>query len=146
MLKFKGEEYLKKLAKQELSLHALSAQALLDLIIAGEVECSPTIFRNHVLVASERKAPVAWVPMEVVPASAGGAGIAAQAPHPHAAVLFVNFLFGPEGQKILENYEYASSSKEYGFKRWYIEKGYTTEQFDKESERWGKLVQQLGRK
>ena len=60
MLKFKGEEYVRKLAKQELSMHALSAQALLDLIISGEVESSPTIFRNHVLVASERKAPVAW--------------------------------------------------------------------------------------
>jgi iron(III) transport system substrate-binding protein len=71
-------------------MHAMSAQALSDLIISGEVEASPTIFRNHVLVAMEKKAPVSWIPMEVVPASAGSTALSAHAPHPHAAVLFVN--------------------------------------------------------
>ena len=146
MLKFKGEEFLKKLRGQEITLHSVSAQALNDLMISGEVEASPTIFRNHVLVAIEKQAPVAWVPMEVVPASAGSAGLSAYAPHPHAAVLFVDFLFSPDGQKILEKYEYGSAAKEYGFKRWYIERGMTLDQLEKESERWEKLLRELGRK
>ncbi len=146
MLKIKGEEYLKKLRAQDITLHSVSAQALNDMIISGEVEASPTIFRNHVLVAMQKHAPVAWVPMEVVPASGGSAGISAQAPHPYAAVLFVDFLFSPDGQKILENYEYGSAAKDYGFKRWYIERGYTLDQLEKESERWEKLLRELGRK
>lgn len=146
MLKYKGEEFLKKLRGQEITMHAVSAQALNDMIISGEVEASPTIFRNHVLVAAEKKAPVAWVPMEIVPASAGSAGLSAQAPHPHAAVLFVDFLFGPEGQKILENFEYGSAAKDYGFKRWYVERGYTLDQLEKDSTRWDKLLRDLGRK
>ncbi len=146
MLKLKGEEYLKKLRTQDIALHSVSAQALNDLIISGEVEASPTIFRNHVLVAAEKKAPVAWVPMEVVPASGGSAGISAQAPHPHAAVLLVDYLFSPDGQKILENYEYGSAAKDYGFKRWYIERGYTLDQLEKDSARWEKLLRELGRK
>src|SRR5439155_25189715 len=115
MLKVKGEEYLKKLRAQDLTMHSVSAQALNDMIISGEVEASPTIFRNHALVAAAKGAPVAWVPMEIVPASAGSAGLSAQAPHPHAAVLFIDFLFSPDGQKILENYDYGSAVKEYGF-------------------------------
>lgn len=75
MLRTKGEEYLKKLRAQELTMHSVSAQVLNDMIISGEVEASPTIFRNHALVAAARGAPLAWVPMEIVPASAGSAGL-----------------------------------------------------------------------
>jgi iron(III) transport system substrate-binding protein len=146
MLRTKGEEFLKKLRGQELTMHSFSAQALNDLIVSGEVEASPTIFRNHALVAAARGAPVAWVPMDIVPASAGSAGLSSQAPHPHAAVLFVDFLFSPDGQKILENYDYGSATKEYGFKRWYVEKGMSIAQLERESDRWEKLLRDLGRK
>jgi iron(III) transport system substrate-binding protein len=146
MLKFKGEEYLTKLRQQEISLHAVSGRALLDLVISGEVEASPTIFRNHVLVAMEQKAPVAWVAMDVVPANAGASALPTQAPHPHAAVLLVDFVLSPDGQKILEHYEYGSPSKEYGFKRWYPEQGLSTAQYEKENTRWEKVLRELGRK
>ena len=146
MLRTKGEEFLKRLRGQDITMHSISGQALNDLIISGEVEASPTIFRNHALVAAEKKAPVAWVPMDIVPASAGSAGLSSFAPHPHAAVLFVDFLFSPEGQKILESYEYGSAAKEYGFKRWYIEKGMSIEQLERESDRWEKWLREIGRK
>lgn len=146
MLRTKGEEFLKRLRSQDITMHSISGQAMNDLIITGEVEASPTIFRNHALVAAEKKAPVVWVPMDIVPASAGSAGLSSFAPHPHAAVLFIDFLFSPEGQKILENYEYGSAVKEYGFKRWYIEKGMSIEQLERESDRWEKWLRDLGRK
>ena len=146
MLRTKGEEFLKKLRAQDITMHSVSGQALNDMISAGEVEASPTIFRNHALVAAEKKAPVAWVPMDIVPASAGSAGLSSYAPHPHAAVLFIDFLFSPDGQKILESYEYGSAVKEYGFKRWYIEKGMSIQQLEREGDRWEKWLRELGRK
>lgn len=146
MLRTKGEEFLRRLRSQDITMHSISGQAMNDLIITGEVEASPTIFRNHALVAAEKKAPVVWVPMDIVPASAGSAGLSSFAPHPHAAVLFIDFLLSPEGQKILENYEYGSAVKEYGFKRWYIEKGMSIEQLERESDRWEKWLRDLGRK
>ena len=146
MLRAKGEEFLKRLRTQELTMHSVSAQALNDMIISGEVEASPTIFRNHALVAAAKGAPVAWLPMEIVPASAGSAGLSSQAPHPHAAVLFIDFLFSPDGQKILESYDYGSAVKEYGFKRWYIEKGMSIVELERESDRWEKLLRDLSRK
>jgi iron(III) transport system substrate-binding protein len=146
MLRTKGEEYLKKLRAQEITMHAVSGQALNDMIISGEVEASPTIFRNHALVAAAKNAPVAWVPMDIVPASNGSAGLSTQAPHPHAAVLFVDFLFSPDGQKILESFDYGSPAKEYGFKRWYPEKGLSIQQLEKESDRWERGLRELGRR
>ena len=146
MLRTKGDEYLKRLRAQEITMHSVSGQALNDMIISGEVEASPTIFRNHALVAAEKKAPVAWVPMEIVPASAGSAGLSTQAPRPHAAVLFVDFLFSPDGQKILEAYDYGSPAKEYGFKRWYPEKGVTIQQLEKDIDKWERGLRELGRR
>jgi len=146
MLQFKGEEFVKKMKQQNVRLYAVSGRALLDLVISGEVGVSPTIFRNHALVAIEQGAPVAWVPMEVVPTNAGAVAPAARAPHPHAAVLFTDFILGPDGQKILEKFEYGSAANDYGFKRWYPEQGLTTEQYETASNKWDKLLREIGRK
>ena len=146
MLRTKGEEYLRRLRGQDIAMHSVSGQAMNDFIITGEVEASPTIFRNHALVAAQKKAPVVWVPMDIVPASAGSASLSSQAPHPHAAVLFVDFLFSPDGQKILEAYDYGSPAKEYGFKRWYAEKGLTIQQLEKELDKWERGLRDLGRR
>jgi iron(III) transport system substrate-binding protein len=146
MLKLKGEEYLRKLKTQNPAVHNVSGRALLDLVISGEIGVSPTIFRNHVEVSLKANAPVAWIPMDVVPANSGSTGVSAQAPHPHAALLMADFILGEGGQKILEHYEYGSPQKEYGFKRWYPEQGLTTEQYEKLDERWNKELRALARK
>jgi len=61
-------------------------------------------------------------------------------------VLFVDFLFSPDGQKILESFDYGSPAKEYGFKRWYPEKGLSIQQLEKESDRWERGLRELGRR
>ncbi|HUR72569.1 MAG TPA: hypothetical protein VMZ02_11310 [Candidatus Limnocylindrales bacterium] len=38
--------------------------------------------------------------MELVPVNAEGAAVSSNAPHPHAALLFIDFLLCPEGQKM----------------------------------------------
>ena len=40
-----------------------------------------------------------------------GVGVAKQAPHPHAAVLFYDFEISPEGQKILAGRDFVPTSK-----------------------------------
>jgi iron(III) transport system substrate-binding protein len=146
MLKFKGEEYVKKLKTQNPVVHNVSGRALLDLVISGELGVSPTIFRNHVEVSQKAGAPVEWVPMEVVPNNSGSTAVSAQAPHPHAALLMADFIFGDGGQKVLEQYEYGNPTKDYGFKRWYPEQGLSTEQMEKQEERWTKTLRDIGRK
>lgn len=146
MLTFKGEEFLKKLRRQEVTLHTLSARALLDLVVSGEVGASPTIFRSHASEAIKKGAPVSWAPMEVVPTNAGGVVVVAGAPHAHAALLLADFILGPESQKILEKLQYGNATKDYGFKRWYPERGLSTDQYDRASSKWEKILRDLGRK
>lgn len=146
LLKFKGEEFVKRLKQQNIRLYAISGRAVLDLVISGEVGASPTIFRDHAAVAIDQGAPVGWVPMEIVPTNAGAVAVSSQAPHPHAALLMADFILGPDGQRILERLEYGSPSRDVGFKRWYPEQGLTTDQYEKESAKWDKLLRELGRK
>ena len=108
MLKTQGPEFLKKLKGQDITLHTIIPPALLDLIASGELIAGAAIFRNHVIVAQQKGAPVEWVPMDVVPTNVGGVAIAAQPPHPHAALLLADYLLGPEGQGILEKYHYGN--------------------------------------
>ena len=146
MLKFKGEEYVKKLKAQAPVTHNVSGRALLDMVISGEVGVSPTTFRNHVEVSLKVGAPIEWIPMDVVPANSGSTAVSAQAPHPHAALLLADFILGEGGQKVLEQYEYGNPTKDYGFKRWYPEQGMSAEQIDKLEGKWRTTLRDLTRR
>src|SRR5512135_900417 len=146
MIKTKGLEFVKKLKVQGIALHTIIPPALLDLIASGEVLASPAIFRNHTLNAIAKGAPVAWVPMDIVPTNVGGAAISVQPPHPHAALLMADYLLGPEGQAVLEKFEYGSATKNLGFKRWRPDHGIATDKYEKELEGWEKLMKGISRK
>jgi iron(III) transport system substrate-binding protein len=146
ILKFKGEAFANKLKAQDVSLHSVSGRAMADLAISGEVPISPSIFRDHAMESKLKGAPIDWVAMEGVPTNAGATAIVYQAPHPHAAVLMADFILSPEGQKILEDLQFGSPSKDFGFKRWYPEAGLTTDQYDREATKWQKALRELGRK
>jgi len=146
MIRTRGVEMVKKLKVQEIALHTIIPPALLDLIASGEVLASPAIFRNHTLNAIAKGAPVDWVPMDIVPTNVGGAAIAVQPPHPHAALLLADYLLGPEGQAVLEKFEYGSASKNLGFKRWRPDHGIATDKYEKDLERWEKLLKEISRK
>ncbi len=146
ILKTRGPELVKKLTGQGISLHTIIPPALLDLIAAGELVAGAAIFRNHVIVAQQKGAPVEWVPMDVVPTNVGGVAIAAQPPHPHGALLLADYLLGPEGQGLLEKYHYGNGAKNYGFKKWRPEQSMTLDQYEKELERWQKLLKQAARR
>ena len=82
--------------------------------------------------------------MEVVAVNAGSAAVLANAPNPHAALLFIDFLISPDGQKMYsEQLFYGSAAKASGFERWYPEKGLTTEEYEKRAEGWLKLLNEL---
>jgi iron(III) transport system substrate-binding protein len=146
MVRTRGEEYLKKLKAQNPAVHNVSGRALLDMVISGEVGVSPTTFRNHVETSLKSGAPIAWLPMEIVPTNSGSTAVSAQPPHPHAALLLADFILAEGGQKVLKQYDYGSPTEDYGFKRWYPEQGLTTEQYEKLDERWNKALRDLGRK
>src|SRR5262245_6140728 len=82
MLKYKGDGFMKKLKEQEVRLFKLASLGFLNLLIAGEIAGSPTVFRNQVIVMNEKGAPIDWVPLDVAVANAGGSAVIANAPIP----------------------------------------------------------------
>ena len=145
MLKHEGKEFVEKLKQQNVKLFNVAGAALTDLVVSGEVPASPTLFFDHVLVKIDSGAPIKWVPMDVVPTNAGGAAFINKAPHPHAALLFLDFLIGSGGQDILQRFHYGAAWKDYPFKRVYPERGMTTKQYQKEEKSWNKLLRAVGR-
>ena len=144
LIRAKGEEFVKQLKALDIKMHMISGGALHELMAAGEMPMSVSIFRNHVLAAKPKGAPTEWVPLDLNPTNSGVVALPAGSNNPHAALLLADFLLSPEGQRIFEErFRFATSTKNYGFKRWYPEKGYTTEQYEKSEERWKKLLRDI---
>jgi iron(III) transport system substrate-binding protein len=147
MIKAKGEEYVKQLKVLDITMHMISGGAMHELMAAGEMPMSISIFRNHVLAGKPKGAPTEWVPLDLAPTNAGGVAPPVASNNPYAALLFADFLISPEGQKIFEEkFRFATPTKDYGFKRWYPEKGLTVEQCDKAQDRWQKLLREIVRR
>ncbi len=148
ILKAKGEGFVKKLKDQEIRPYAITAAGLADLIISGEVPISFTAIQTNLTQpAAARGAPVAWTPMEVVAVNAGGAAVSANTSHPNAALLFVDFLLSPDGQKMfVDKFFYGSAAKKYPFERWYPEKGLTTDEYDHRADHWMTLLRDITRR
>jgi iron(III) transport system substrate-binding protein len=147
MLKTKGEAYVKKLAGQDIKHYSLPALGLNELIVSGEVPVTFTAVDSNIRLAAARGAPVAWLPVDLVPANAGSLAVLTNTQHPYAALLFVDFLIGPEGQKLLgERLGYGGARKDPGFKRWYPEQGLTSYEYAQTIERWNKILLEISRK
>lgn len=95
----KAISYFKKLAAQDPVLMRGNTNRV-QLTVAGEysliVAYAPTIQRE-----TSRGAPIDWVPLEPVAVQVNPMMLAAKAPHPNAAKLFIDFLLSKEGQKML---------------------------------------------
>jgi iron(III) transport system substrate-binding protein len=97
----RGLKYMRELAKQQPSPregHELLAQ----LIVAGEGVIDINIPAASVERMKERGAPIDWTALGPAPATMVGAGVAAQAPHPNAARVFLDFLLSRDGQKVMQ--------------------------------------------
>ena len=142
MLKVKGDAFVKKLKGQEIRLFSLGAPAIRDQVASGEIESAP-VFKTHALEASEKGAPIEWLPMDIVPTHVGATVVMAKPSHPRAALLMADFLISPDGQRVLERFKYGSAAKEYGFKRWYLETELSREKYEQEVTKWENLMQSI---
>ena len=108
----KGMAYLEKLAKQSIAKSTASARALLDLVIAGEYPLVINIFNHHAVISKKAGAPSEWQPMEPVAAPFNTVGLARNAPHSHAAMLFLDFVLSKKGQKVFQDVNYLPAHPE----------------------------------
>lgn len=102
----KGMDYLRALAKQNITGIDAAARQVLDQVIAGEYPLSLMIFNHHAVISAAKGAPVNWAPMQPAMAVLSVIGLTKDAPKPNAGKLFVEFLTSAEGQAFFRNANY----------------------------------------
>ena len=148
MLDAMGREFLEKLAAQDINVQNISGAALSGLVASGEVPLSPTIFNSNIFTHKQKGAPVDWRPLEPVIAGVGTSGMILNAPHPHAALLFLDYLHSKEGQQAAMKGGLSSPRTDIGslgqkFKKLYMERQYPPEELEKKFDEWENLLRKL---
>jgi iron(III) transport system substrate-binding protein len=143
-----GREFLEKIADQEVKVQNMSGAALAGLVVSGEVPLSPTIFDANIHTAKQKGAPVEWRPLEPVVTTVGYSGLTLKAPHPHAALLFLDYLHSKEGQQLMMKGGLWSprediASLEQKFKKSYVDEKYSLDEAEKKFAEWDNLMRQL---
>ena len=98
----KGMDFFRRLAAMKPDVrkgHVLLA----ELVAAGEVPVGLTMYEANINSLKKRGGPIDYVPVQPVVARPQGIGVARNAPHPHAALLFADFVLSPEGQTLFES-------------------------------------------
>jgi iron(III) transport system substrate-binding protein len=104
-----GEDFVRRLGEQNIRVYSVTARALADLMISGEVTLSPTIYNSHVEASVARGAPLRWVAPGPVPVTDTAVALARAAPSPHAAMLLIDYLMSQEGQHLYRGFGYGSA-------------------------------------
>jgi iron(III) transport system substrate-binding protein len=95
----RGMDFFRKLAAMQPDVrkgHVL----LSELVAAGEVPVGLTVYNANAESMKRRGAPIDWISVEPVVARPQAIAVTKSAPHPHAALLFADFVLSPEGQQL----------------------------------------------
>jgi iron(III) transport system substrate-binding protein len=96
----RGREFFRRLAalKPEMRKgHILVAQ----LVAAGELLVCPTVYSGNADSIKAKGGPIDWLAVEPLVGRPQAVALARNAPHPHAALLFADFILSPDGQKLM---------------------------------------------
>jgi iron(III) transport system substrate-binding protein len=100
-----GEDKAVKLFKEIVAKNGISVRKghtlLTQLVVSGEVPLALTVYNYKAEQFKNQGAPIDWFSIGPAIARPNGIGVAKQAPHAHAAVLFYDCESSPEGQKVL---------------------------------------------
>jgi iron(III) transport system substrate-binding protein len=98
----RGMDYFRKLSAMKPAVrrgHVLLA----ELVAAGEIPVALTAYSSNIEPLKRKGAPIDFMPVQPVAARPQGIGVARNAPHPHAALLFADLVLSPEGQTLFES-------------------------------------------
>ncbi|HEV8720297.1 MAG TPA: ABC transporter substrate-binding protein [Candidatus Binatia bacterium] len=104
-----GKAYVQKLKAQNIAKTTASNRQVLDLTIAGEYPLALQIFNHHAYISKTAGAPVEWQPHEPVTATIQTIALAKNSPHPHTAMLLLDFAMSEKGQKVFQQSNYLPS-------------------------------------
>jgi iron(III) transport system substrate-binding protein len=110
-----GEERAQKVFREIVDTNGVSLRKghtlLTQLVASGEVPLALTVYNYKAEQLRAEGAPIDWFTIGNAIARPNGVGVARNAPHPHAAVLFYDFELSEEGQRIIAAREFVPTSK-----------------------------------
>jgi ABC-type Fe3+ transport system substrate-binding protein len=148
-----GMAYLQALAKQDIVPLPIAIRAVLDRVIAGEYAIGLEMNNSHAAISAALGAPVKWVPLDPVTETLQVSGVSANAPHPNAAKLFIDFMVSRAGQNIFRDNDYLPmhpdvpakipelKPEQGGFKAVI----YGPDEIDADTQRWAKIYDDIFR-
>jgi iron(III) transport system substrate-binding protein len=105
----KGIAFFRKLADSKPQIrtgHTLMA----ELVASGEIPLAATIYNHNIERLIVKGAPVKWKAIAPTFGRPNAIGVARRAPHPHAALLFADFMLSKEGQTLIKERNRVPSS------------------------------------
>jgi len=130
-------------AKNGLSVrrgHSLLAQ----MVASGEVPFALTVYNFTAEQLKGQGAPLEWFTLAPAVAHGNGFAVLRRAPHPHAALLYYDFMIGEEGQRILAERRSVPTSRKI---RTYLDRDalriIDPVRLVDQSERWAKLYEDI---
>ena len=145
----KGRDFIEKLTQQDVKVQNVSGKALFNMCVSGEVPLSPSMYNSAFTVAKKQGVPVEWYPLEPVYAHTSFVGLATKAPHPHAAMLLLDYTLSKEGQEALVEVGGLSSARtdvvstDMKCEKMYLENLFSLEDYEKNYAEWEKLLRQF---
>jgi iron(III) transport system substrate-binding protein len=83
---------------------------LTNLVASGEVPLALAVYQYSVEQAKKKGSPIDWFVIGPAVSITNGIAVPKRAPHPHAALLFYDYVLSPEGQRILAKIGYVPTS------------------------------------
>ncbi len=106
----KGLDFFRELVAKN-GISPRHGHTLLDnAVISGEIAMALTVYNYMPEQAKRKGAPVDWTVIEPAVARSNAIGVAAHAKHPNAALLFYEYLLGPEGQEAMAKLDYVPTN------------------------------------
>jgi len=100
MGKDRGQKFFRGLSDSGMTM-LTGHPVLMNAVVSGEVPLALTIYNYDAVTMKEKKAPIDWFAIEPAVTIVDGIAVARNAPHPHAALLFYDYMLSIEAQTIL---------------------------------------------
>ncbi len=98
--KDKTASYAAKLSQQQLLIR-VGRDTTTQMMMAGEAPLAVTTYAYNNETLRAQNAPVDWIAEDLIPTLLYPLTLARNAPHPHAAALFYDFMLSEEGQRLI---------------------------------------------
>jgi ABC-type Fe3+ transport system substrate-binding protein len=114
LLKDLGEKKGSELFRQIAARNGFSVRhgnsVLANMVVSGEVPLALAVYSHMIDEAKQQGAPVDWFAIEPMIGRANGIGVSRRPPHPHAALLFYEYLL-KDAQPLITKLHYLSPLK-----------------------------------